>query len=325
MKDIVNVSVVNFHPFWGQKKKNLERIAEYVESEARKGSNIIVLPELSLTGYDDEETDGFGLGHGNQKNVDKLQKMQYRDAETVPGPASTYIGEITKRFGVYAAFGMVERDKEHAEIIYNSAVVCGPDGVIGAYRKIHIPPGEMYWASEGNTPFLFDTPWGPVGVQICFDTYFFPEITRFYRAKGARLLLNCTALAGGDVVRYPMCSREVENSAYINTMFIASANLCGKDRYSSFLGGSSIIGPAAEWGDVHYYAGGGFHDKAFSHPGVFSASIDLTQTEVSQHFLYRKNPVFHKPDLKPELYAGLYQALLEDGHWKTLAGDRDEG
>lgn len=318
MRDIVNVAVVNFRPIWGEKEKNLKRIAEYIENEAKRGMDIIVFPELCLTGYDDEDTDGFGLGHGYNTAMDKRQKMQSRDAETVPGPSTECIAEVTKRCGVYAVFGMTERDKSNSDVIYNSAAVCGPEGIIGAYQKIHIPPGEMYWATPGETPLLFDTPWGPVGVQICFDTYFFPEITRYYRAKGARLLLNCTALAGGDVVRYPMCSREVENSAYINTMFIASANLCGKDKYSSFLGGSSIIGPSAEWGNVYYYAGGNFHDKDYSHPGVFSASIDLAQTEVSHHFLWRPNPVFRRPDFRPELYAKLYESLAEDKHWTAL-------
>lgn len=321
MKDIVTVSVVNFHPIWGEKERNLKRIGEYIESEAKKGADIIVFPELCLTGYDDEDTDGFGLGHGENLQKAVQEKMQSRQAETIPGPSSEYIGEITKSNQVYAAFGMSEKRLDTPDAIYNSVAVCGPEGVIGSYQKIHIPPGEMYWATPGNTPFMFDTPWGPVGVQICFDTYFFPEITRYYRAKGTRLLLNCTALAGGDIVHYPMCSREVENSAYINTMYIASANLCGKDKYSSFLGGSSIIGPSAEWGDVHYYAGGSFHDKTYSHPGTYSATLDLTQSEVSQHFLFRRNPVFQKPDFRPELYSKLYDELKQDAHWTQLRKD----
>lgn len=318
MKDIVNVSVVNFHPIWGEKERNLKRIEEYIECEARKGNQVIVFPELCLTGYDDEDTDGFGLGHGNNQKMEIWEKMQFRAAEEIPGPSSERVAAVTRKYGVYAAFGMTEKKAETPDVVYNSVAVCGPEGVIGSYQKIHIPPGEMYWAAPGETPLLFDTPWGPVGVQICFDAYFFPEITRYYRAKGARLLLNCTALAGGDIVRYPMCSREIENSAYINTMYIASSNLCGKDKYSSFLGGSSIIGPSAEWGNVHYYAGGNFHDKEFSHPGTFSATLDLTQSEVSQHFLFRPNPVFQKPDFRPELYAKLYNELQNDSHWRSL-------
>ena len=80
MKDIVTVSVVNFHPIWGEKERNLKRIGEYIESEAKKGADIIVFPELCLTGYDDEDTDGFGLGHGENLQKAVQEKMQSRQA-----------------------------------------------------------------------------------------------------------------------------------------------------------------------------------------------------------------------------------------------------
>ena len=100
MKDIVNVSVVNFHPIWGKKERNLKRIEEYIECEALRGNHIIVFPELCLTGYDDEDTDGFGLGRGNNQKMEPCHKMQFRAAEEIPGPSSERVAEVTKKYGV---------------------------------------------------------------------------------------------------------------------------------------------------------------------------------------------------------------------------------
>lgn len=59
MKDICTISVVTFHPVWGDKASNLRRIEEYIECAYRKGSQIVIFPEMSLTGYDDEADKPF--------------------------------------------------------------------------------------------------------------------------------------------------------------------------------------------------------------------------------------------------------------------------
>lgn len=61
MKDVITVSTVTFNAFWGQKEKNLNRIMGYIEAAAKKGSDIVVFPEMALTGYDDEADKPFLL------------------------------------------------------------------------------------------------------------------------------------------------------------------------------------------------------------------------------------------------------------------------
>lgn len=124
MKDIIKVSTVAFNAKWGDKESNLNRILGYIEAGAAAGSNLIVFPEMGLTGYDDEE------------EKPKSEKMQTELAELVPGPSSSAVAEKTKELGVYVAFGLPERDPDDPAVIYNAACVCGPDGVIGTYRKI---------------------------------------------------------------------------------------------------------------------------------------------------------------------------------------------
>ena len=84
MKDIMKVSTVAFNAKWGDKEANLNRMAGYIEAAAAEGSNLIVFPEMGLTGYDDEEDKPL------------KEKMQYKLAETVPGPSSEKIAELTK-------------------------------------------------------------------------------------------------------------------------------------------------------------------------------------------------------------------------------------
>ena len=157
MKDIIKISTVAFNAKWGDKEKNLNRMLGYMEAAAAEGSNLIVFPEMALTGYDDEE------------DKEKPDKMQSKLAEAVPGPSSNAIADLAKKLNLYVAFGMPERDADDPEKIYNSACVCGPEGIIGTYRKIHLPYPEPHWATRGTRPFIFETPWGPVGVAICYD------------------------------------------------------------------------------------------------------------------------------------------------------------
>ena len=201
LKHVLRVSVINFKTWWGNKELNLERILDMTELEAKSGADLIVFPEMALTGYDTEEGIPFE------------EMMQYKLAETIPGPATREIEQITRQYGVYAVIGMPERDESDHNIIYNSAAVLGPDGFVGAYRKIHVPKMETRWATRGTDPFLFDTPWGKVGVGICYDTYVFPELTHYYRAKGARLMINATAFAKNDP-RHGKCRLGLESNSF---------------------------------------------------------------------------------------------------------------
>lgn len=297
MKDVIKISTVNFHPDWGCKEKNLNRMLGIIESTAAEGANLIVFPEMALTGYDEEE-----------EPVPHKEKMQYKNAETVPGASSEAIAELTKKLGVYVVFGMPEKDKEKPDILYNSACVCGPEGIIGSYQKIHLPFPEFHWATRGEKPFLFNTPWGPVGVAICYDAYQFPELTRYYAAKGARININITAYAkchGEDIARLTL-----ESYASINEMYIVSSNLVGVDLTNDFWGGSSIMGPDTAPYSFTYYAGYPFADKDGIKPEVYTATIDLGLARCG---MFKPNKdVNNTTDYRPVLYYEWMSDLLQD-------------
>ena len=262
VKDVIKVSTVAFNAKWGDKETNLNRMIGFIEAAASEGSNLIVFPEMGLTGYDDEP----------EKEL--KDKMQYKLAETVPGPSSEKIAEVTRKLGAYVAFGLPERDKEKEDVIYNAACVCGPEGVVGSYHKIHLPSPEPHWATRGDKPFIFDTPWGPVGLAICYDSYCFQELMRYYAAKGCRLYINCTALAKCHGIA--LGSTTLEAAVITNQIYIVSANLAGTDKYNVFWGGSSIIGPSTNFWEAEYFAGYPFTDPRAIQNKMYTATIDLT-------------------------------------------------
>ena len=89
MKDIINVAVIAYQPTWGNKEKNVQRMAGYAECAAKKGAHLILFPETALTGYDvdfDHEGD---------------EQMHRQLAEPVPGPSSLALAEVAKEFNIY--------------------------------------------------------------------------------------------------------------------------------------------------------------------------------------------------------------------------------
>lgn len=297
MKDVIKISTVAFNATWGDKQVNLNRMLGYVDAAAAEGANLIVFPEMGLTGYDDEEED-----------KPQSEKMQTKLAETVPGPSSEAMAQKAKELGVYIAFGLPERDKDDASVIYNAACVCGPEGVIGSYHKIHLPFPEPHWATRGDEPFIFETPWDPVGLGICYDTYCFQELMRYYAAKGCRLYVNCTALAKCHGVA--LGSTTLEAGSIVNQIYIVSANLAGKDLYNDFWGGSSIIGPSTKFWEAEYFAGYPFTDPRAAENRMYTATVDLT---LATREKFKPNALIGgATDFRPAVYRKLYEDLLQD-------------
>ncbi|ADU27842.1 carbon-nitrogen hydrolase family protein [Ethanoligenens harbinense] len=296
MKDICTVSVVTFHPAWGDKKANLKRIMEYIECAAKKGSDIVVLPEMALTGYDDE---------GDKP---RKEKMQVRLAEAVPGPSTEKVAELTKRLGIYAVMGMPIRDDNDPETVYNGLAVFSPDGLAGSYHKIHLPPPEPNWATRGDRPYILETAWGPVGIAICYDNYSFPELMRYYVSKGCRLIVNSTALAHCHGPYYGPAT--LEAAIVQNGIYIASANLGGLDVENYFWGGSSILGPGQKhtW-SYYYYAGRKFTDKDAPEIEMFTATIDLS---LASRYPYQFNPAVNGTDWRPDKYIEFFKDTLSN-------------
>lgn len=232
------------------KDASLMRIEADIREAAAQGINILTFPELALTGTIDCSCRFEGGACPAHREI----------AELVPGPATEHVAALARELDLYVVFGMAERDPENESVLYNAAAVIGPEGILGTYRKVHL--GTLPWRTEGITyrpgsslP-LFATRYGPIGVLICNDFWFNPELSRILTLKGARLLLNPSGTFTGNGRRDYMVHTTAVR-AQENLVYAASANLVGgpeRADYSSshldhprdddYLGHSVIAGPA---------------------------------------------------------------------------------
>jgi predicted amidohydrolase len=115
-----------------------------------------------------------------------LGKRPSEVAESIPGPATEYFSALAKKHDLYIVAGLFERDRY---LVYNSAVLLGPDGsVIGKYRKTCLPRSEIdAGVCAGNEYPVFRTRFGKVGLMVCYDG-FFPEVARELANRGAEVI-----------------------------------------------------------------------------------------------------------------------------------------
>lgn len=201
-----------------EKDRNLAKVLENLEAAARAGAKIVVFPECALTGYCFASRD-----------------EAWPLAETVPGPSTVKLAEAARRLAVTMVAGLLEREGDR---IYNSAAVIGPEGVLGAYRKIHLPYlGIDRFVALGDRPFtVFESRQSRVGVNICYDCSF-PESGRVLKLKGAQLL----AIPTNWPVRSDSWEHTPKVRATENHMVVVAADRVGEERGVRFCGHSQIV------------------------------------------------------------------------------------
>jgi predicted amidohydrolase len=163
-QETVSVACINFHTVWSDKAANVAKMKNFTSEAAKQGNNIIIFPELALSGYECSEDIG----------AEKKSCQMHRDsAEVIPGPSTEEMAQLAKDLDVYIIFGMPEQDKANSARRYISSVVIAPEGIQGAYRKIHLPPSprftESLCFSPGAEVPVWKTRYGNRGVLICYD------------------------------------------------------------------------------------------------------------------------------------------------------------
>jgi len=190
-------------------------------------SDLVVFPEMFLTGY-------------------TLGKDVYDLAVSPGSGAFDGLIEVAKETGRSILFGFPERGSPVRGQVFNSAVLLGPGGVMGCYRKMHLvdfgPFEEYAYFTPGKGPFMFQLKGIRIGVIICYDI-FFPELTKYYAMKGADavICLSASPSLTREYFEAVMRARAIENTVY----FVYS-NLVGPDGRMDFWGGAAIIGPKGE-------------------------------------------------------------------------------
>ncbi|MBA2596070.1 MAG: hypothetical protein H0V00_05525 [Chloroflexia bacterium] len=176
-------AVVQFAPAAGAVEENLERIAHETATLAARGCDLVVFPELAVSGpVVDWET------------ADVL-------AEEIPGPSTRRLRRIAATAKVYLIAGVIERDPE-TNRLFNSAMLMGPDGIVGMYRKLHLAAVDRPWATPGDLGLpTFDIPVGRVGMLIGYDALF-PEAARALAIDGADIIACPSLVSWPPVLPY---------------------------------------------------------------------------------------------------------------------------
>jgi predicted amidohydrolase len=214
------VAVAQIDPKLAEKERNLDVCLARLDEAAAQGTELLVLPECAISGYMFESAE---------------EALPY--AEEIPGPSTEALEVACSRTGAHVVCGLLERDGDR---LHNAAVLVGPDGLIGSYRKTHLPfLGVDRFVTPGDDLPVWDTPLGRIGIEICYDLRF-PEVTRTLALRGADIVCHPTNFPVAARVQTELIT--VARAAE-NRIFLLTANRCGQERWAEFCGHSQIVDP----------------------------------------------------------------------------------
>jgi predicted amidohydrolase len=172
-EDTVSVAAVQCPSVFGDPEKNRKALADQIRNAAYGGAQIVVLPETSVTGYMSEDLKKTWQVEKRELSEGLEGVDPSKAAETVPGPSTRFFGQLADEYGVYLTVPLLEVDPKTGHY-FNTSVLLGPDGKILIHYRKRNPWrwAEKGWATDGNlgNPVV-DTPWGRLGVLICFDIH----------------------------------------------------------------------------------------------------------------------------------------------------------
>ena len=271
----MRVAVAQMEPRLAEHERNLDAALERLEEAAAAGAQLLVLPECAIPGYMFDSAEE-ALPH----------------AEEIPGPTTKAFERECARLGVHAITGLLERD---SDTLYNAAILVGPEGLIGSYRKTHLPfLGVDRFVTPGDEFKVFDTALGRIGLIICYDLRF-PEVTRTLALHGADMVALPT--------NFPMaaklqCDVIAPARAAENRIYLLVANRVGKERWGEFCGWSQIVDPygmrLAEAGETE--------------EALLVADVEIEKARDKDYVVPGEYELYLFGHRRPELYG----ALVED-------------
>jgi omega-amidase len=220
---MLTVALAQMDVLTGQPDANLARARDFAAQARDAGADLLLLPELWFNGYD-------------------LERAEERATPLGEG-GFAHMAEIAREFGLHLAGSLLER---HDSVVSNTAVLYAPDGsLLGSYRKIHRfrLMQEHRYLAPGDHATLCPTPWGPVGLAICYDLRF-PELFRVMALAGAVLFLVPAQWPVQRVEAWLLLARA---RAVENELIVAACNRVGNDGEVTFPGRSLVVDP---WGNA---------------------------------------------------------------------------
>ncbi|PRH84771.1 amidohydrolase [Labrys okinawensis] len=265
------VAAVQFEPTMFEKDRNITGLIGLVTEAAKAGARLIVTPEMGTTGY---------------CWFDRAEVAPF--VETVPGATTACFETVARTHDCYIVIGMPEVEPSSG-LYYNTAVLIGPEGVIGKHRKTHPYIAEPKWSAPGNLGHqVFETPIGRIALLICMDIHFI-ETARIVALKGADVICHVSNWLAERTPAPYWISRAFENGCYL-----IESNRWGLERTVQFSGGSCVIEPD---GSIAAVIDAG--------DGIAYATIDLELAR-DPSVLGRRVLEQRRPDLYKELPTTTY-------------------
>ncbi len=269
----ITVAIVQMKPKLGEPEENLVKMTEMISKIASQQKvDLIVFPELITSGYE--------LG------------VRFTElAQRVPGPTINLLAQRANEYGVYIVFGMVTKERVES-VLYNSAVIVGPEGeLLEVYNKIHLRGEERMAFREGFKLPVIETEVGNIGLMIGYDLAF-PEVARSLALDGADILCVVANWEASQIDEWKTYTRA---RAYENSVYIAACNRVGEDVTLNFGGESMVVGPR---GQIYAsLADETDPDTGAPLEGFAVARIDLDQVRKYREeyqFIQNRQPVVYK-------------------------------
>ena len=264
---------VQMSPIPGDSTATARQLASSVTAAAAEDAELVVFPEAALTGY-----------------VFDSRQAGREAAISIPGAELDMVGAACADVGVHAVLGAIEVEDDR---LFNTAVVVGPDGFLGRYRKTHtLCLGVDRFTSPGDEPPpVFDLPLGRIGLNICYDGTF-PEVARVLKLNGAQVILLLT--------NWPVLAMKVQQTqmrAYENHVNYFAVNRVGTENGAKFEGGSIAAGYR---GEVLAMGGSG--------PERIHVDFDLASADTTRVVVRDGEYEFdYVHDRRPDLYGALVE------------------
>ena len=271
---IVRAAVVQDSPIVFNRDATIEKVHSLVNQAARKGTQLVVIPEAFVSAYPSGLDFGARLGLRTPKGRDDFRRY-YESAVEVPSPACDALGKAARESGVFLVLGVIERD---GGTLYCTVLFFSPDGrLMGKHRKLMPTAMErLVWGfGDGSTMPVFDTPLGKIGAVICWENYM-PMLRMHMYGKGIQLYCAPTA-DHRDTWLQTMRHIALEGRCFVLSccQYLTRADcpedyaaIQGDDPTTVLMrGGSCIIGPLGE-----VSAGPNFEG-----PCILTAELDLNE------------------------------------------------